>query len=154
MHASRKEVGNISVVTPQEHLLIGSSPRLSLAFQYNPNPVIPNEFYIPEGLQFDGFTFEEIALERERRGYFTSQISWNLGLLDYHLALSFPELDTVTFMTVQDPEVIGVIHQDRKVLEKIEGRDLMRELIELLEGYSAKDPYTSIRWRFPVTPNP
>lgn len=149
MSNSGKEIKGLSLKTPQEHLLIGSTPRLSLLFQKQPNPVVPNEFYIPEGIQFDGFTFKEVNKERRTRGYFVSSLSWNLGLRDYQLALSLPALDPVTFMTVRDPEVMGVIHQDRKVLERVEDRDLMREVIELLEGYAARDPYTNIRWRLP-----
>lgn len=150
MSNSGKEIKGFSLITPQEHLLsAGSTPRLSLLFQKQPNPVVPNEFYIPEGIQFDGLTFEEINLERKRRSYFVSSLSWNLGLIDYHLALSFPELDPQTFMTVRDPEVIGVIHQRRKgVIEQMAGRDLMRELVEMTEHFTTLDPYGNIRWRF------
>lgn len=146
---SSKEIEGFRLKTPQEHLLIGSTPRLSLAFQEEPNPVVPNEFYIPEGIQFDGLTFEEINEERRRRGYFVSSLSWNLGLIDYQLALSLPELDPQTFMTVRDPAVIGVIHQDRKgVIEQMAGRDLMRESVEMMKYYATLDPYSNIRWRF------
>lgn len=142
-----KEIKGFALATPQEHLLVGSSPTFLLDFQLQDNPVVPNGFYIPEGIQFYGFSFNDIREARLRERYFASQKSWVMGLGPHLLAFSYPDLDPSTYMTLEDPRILGLIHESTKQLIPLPTGNWEKGLRMVMDSYTKRDPYVNIRWR-------
>lgn len=108
------------IQTAPELLLAGSTLEVV--------PVKEEDWHKPQGVLIEVLTIEEAIKQRKAVGHFESgMLSSILGFEDKSVSVGFSDIDENTGMTHEDPKIIGLWNEERREIEKIEGRDLTQE---------------------------
>lgn len=121
-----QNISQVDLMTPQEHLLCGST------LDFEPTPEEEGKWYIPFGVVEGVISLEQAIKGRKDLGELRSGSL--AGLLGFHgyqqLIISLADLDEQTGKTLKDPEVLGIGYSGEKGTRPVPGRDLTTELYE------------------------
>ncbi len=99
----QQDVGNMAMLTGQEHIFMGSTPHII-------PPVGSIDWYIPQGLLMGTHTMEAVRAARTEKGYMSNPV---IGIAikatrgkDEVIGFKLEEIDVGSRMTKHDPRLI------------------------------------------------
>ena len=131
---AQQEVGNMALLTGQEHIFMGSTPEII-------PPVGSNEWYIPQGILMGSHTVEAVLLARAEKGYMKNPvIGAAIGAKrnkDEIIGFKLAEIDRESGITKQDPQMtVGKWDPEGRQLI---GQDVTRSFLIFHEGMPEED---------------
>lgn len=140
MKERSRPIPRSNLMTPQEHVLLGSTP--------HPMPTQRDEWFKPHGILSGEQPIKDIAQERKRVGWAERSTMFEMGLQgigvvpqDKNIGIPFEELDTQG-RTVKDPTVlVGIWDPDQHVL-----RDVQSDITETAKSLAHQSGY-NVPWR-------
>ena len=97
---TQKRIPESDILTPQEHVIMGSTPSINVA------EVDKTKWYIPEGVINGTVTIADVVQRREELNSFESSvIGFALGF-DKPIKVRLQAIDEETGQTVDDPKIL------------------------------------------------